>query len=106
MSGFLFAHSVKDFRGGCEILPQTFGVLGVNALVFLFERNSQGQNLTFGKAVEIAHASIISGGNLKHAGGAGTSRFPPPVAVTRPREQRGAGRRGAPAGPEGRRTSQ
>ena len=60
MSGFLFAHSVKDFGGRRKVLAQAFGVLGVNALVFLFERNSQSQDLTFRKAVEVAHGSMIS----------------------------------------------
>jgi hypothetical protein len=47
MPGFLLAHSIEDRGGGCKVLPQAFGVFSVNALVFFFERNSQGQDLPF-----------------------------------------------------------
>ncbi len=65
MAGFLLAHPIEDLGGCGEVLPQSFRVLGVDTLVFLFERNGKGQDLTFGQAVEAAHVFIMSGSQPK-----------------------------------------
>ena len=54
-AGFLLAHAVEDRGRGGEILPQTFGVIGVDALVFFFQSDRQRQNLALGEAVEGPH---------------------------------------------------
>ena len=52
---FFVAHLLEDRGRGRELLPQAFGVVGVDALVFFFEGDGQRQDLAFGKAVESSH---------------------------------------------------
>jgi hypothetical protein len=53
---FLATHAVE--YGGSRWIPcpQAFGVVGVDPLVFLVERDRQRQNLLHGQAVECSHA--------------------------------------------------
>ena len=53
--GFLLLHAFEDGGGRGELFPQTVGEVGVDALVFLFQRYRQRQDFAFGEAVEIAH---------------------------------------------------
>jgi hypothetical protein len=57
MGRLFFPHLFKN--GGCsgKVLPETFGKIGVNAFVFLFQRYGERENLPFGKAVKAAHRS-------------------------------------------------
>jgi hypothetical protein len=45
--GLLFTHTVEHCRGGWKILPQLLRVIPVNALIFLLQRNREGQYFTF-----------------------------------------------------------
>ena len=58
MSGLFLAHAFKHRRGRGIVLPQTFGEIGVDALVFFFQRNGQSQNFAFGEFVELLHDAI------------------------------------------------
>ncbi len=59
VAGLLLAHAVEYRGGGGKILAQAFGEIGVDALVFLFERDRQGQNFALGQAVEASHDSSV-----------------------------------------------
>ena len=68
MAGFLFAHAFEDRGGGGKVLAQALGVIGVDALVFFFERNGQGQDLAFRQAVEAAHTFSMTLGRTRSDG--------------------------------------
>ena len=55
MARFLLAHAVEDRGRGGEIFAQALGVVGVDALVFFLQRNSQRQDLALREAVEALH---------------------------------------------------
>ena len=55
VGGLFIAHSVKDGGGGGEILFEFMSVIRVDAFVFFFEADGQGENLAVGEAVEAAH---------------------------------------------------
>jgi hypothetical protein len=55
---FLDSHAVEDGRRRWKILVETLGEVRVDPLVFLFERDSQRQDFSFSKAVEIPHMNI------------------------------------------------
>ena len=57
MPGFLLAHLVENLRGVGVRLAQAIGEIGVNTAVLLFEKDSEGQNLALGEAVEVLHSS-------------------------------------------------
>ncbi len=48
----------SNIAGRAEILAQPLSVIAVDALVFLFQRNRQGQNLTFRETVEFPHTFL------------------------------------------------
>ena len=66
----LHAHALKDRSGGRKVGAQTLHVVGINALVFLFEGNGKRQNFLFGKTVEIPHGFVLR-----------TARKPPSILV-------------------------
>ena len=52
-----------------KVLSKTFGEVGVDALVFLFERDGEGENFTFGEAFKAAHSGprlVLRIGNTLH----------------------------------------
>jgi len=55
MSGLFLTHALEHL-GGCGIIfAQAIGEIAVNAFVFFFQSDGEGQDFTFGQAVEIAH---------------------------------------------------
>src|SRR5205085_304342 len=58
VTGFLDPHVVEERRRGRKILTKTVREIGVDPLVILFQSYGESQNLTFGKAVEIAHNEV------------------------------------------------
>src|SRR5579875_3560176 len=53
VSGFFRLHFLEHLGRGRIGLPQAFGEVSVNPAVFLFERDGQGKNLSFGKVFEL-----------------------------------------------------
>src|SRR5512143_322825 len=58
MPRFLLAHAVENRRRRGKILPQAFGKIGIDAFVFFFQRDRQGQQFALGQAVKIAHLRL------------------------------------------------
>ena len=51
----LLAHAFEHLGRSGIILPQSFGKIGVNTRVFLFQLNRQRQNFLLGEALKISH---------------------------------------------------
>src|SRR5205823_905818 len=62
---FLGAHAVEHGGGGRKILAKTFGKIRVDALILFLERDGQGQDLAFRKAVKVAHVRLLSTDELR-----------------------------------------
>jgi hypothetical protein len=55
VSGFLVAHAFEYGGGSGEVLAQTFGEIGEDALVLFFKRDGQRQNFALGKSLKVLH---------------------------------------------------
>src|SRR5579863_668987 len=55
MSGFFSLHPFKYGGRSGEVLAQSFGEIGEDALIFFFERNGQGEDLALVKSFESLH---------------------------------------------------
>ena len=55
MAGFLLPHAFEDFGGGGIVFTKAVGEIAIDALVLFFERDGEGENLTFGEAFEATH---------------------------------------------------
>jgi len=58
VAGLFFAHTVENRGRRRKVMAEAFGVVGVDAFVFFFERNGKSQNFAFGQIVESAHMLI------------------------------------------------
>ena len=55
----LLAHSFEHLGGSGVVFTKSIGVVTVYALVLFFEGDGEGENLTFGEAIESAHPTIV-----------------------------------------------
>jgi hypothetical protein len=55
---FLGPHAVEDCRRSRKVLTETLGEVGIDSLVFFFQRYGKSENFTLGKAIEIAHTRV------------------------------------------------
>ena len=58
MAGFFLAHAFKHRGRGGIVLPETFGKIGVHALVFLFQSNGQSQDFALGQFMKLLHGEL------------------------------------------------
>jgi hypothetical protein len=56
--GLFLAHALKDLGSLRKILPESFGQIRIDALIFLFESDGQRQNFSFREAVKILHHDL------------------------------------------------
>ena len=54
----LLPHAFEHGGGSGIILPQPFGKIGINAFVFFFQGDGQGQYFPFREFFELFHAAI------------------------------------------------
>jgi hypothetical protein len=59
VAGLLFPHAFEHLGGGGIVFAKSIGVIAVDPLVFFFEGDGEGENLTFGEAIEAAHSYIV-----------------------------------------------
>jgi hypothetical protein len=55
----LLPHSFEHLGGSGIVFTKSIRVVTVYALVFFFEGDGEGENLTFGEAIESAHLTIV-----------------------------------------------
>ena len=61
VAGFLLAHAVEHGGRTGKIVAQALGEIGVDALVFFFQRDGQGEHFPLGQAFKTAHRTTIAG---------------------------------------------
>ena len=60
VAGLLVAHAFEDGGGGGVVFAQAVDEIGVDALVFLFQGDGQGEDFALGEAVECAHKRLVA----------------------------------------------
>jgi hypothetical protein len=55
----LLPHSFEHLGRSGIVFTKSIRVVTVYALVFFFEGDGEGENLTFGEAIESAHLTIV-----------------------------------------------
>ncbi len=52
------AHALEHRRRCGIVLPQALGKVGIDALIFFFQRNGQSQNFAFRQLVKLLHGEL------------------------------------------------
>src|SRR5690348_9490459 len=97
MAAFLLGHLLEDLRGIRIAFGEVFGESHVDAAVFLFGRDRDGQHLALGEISEILHGTAPFPGSWIIASWSLASLLLAGIAAAA-----GSPRRTAPAAPSGR----
>ncbi len=59
MTGLLLPHAFEHLGSGRIVFAKAVGEIAIDAFVFFFEGDREGENLAFGEAIETAHSPIV-----------------------------------------------
>ena len=59
MPALFLPHLLEDLRGAGEVFLQAHAEVGVDAFVFLLQRNRQSKNFFLRQAVEVSHEELL-----------------------------------------------
>ena len=59
MTGLLLPHTFEHLGGGRIVFAKAVGEIAIDAFVFFFEGDREGEDLAFGEAIETAHSPIV-----------------------------------------------